>query len=650
MRRKVSKMDGFPIGPMQTRRRRRSRRMLVEELEARLTPSGSTAHFAVIGDYAFNTTAEQNVANLVNSWNPDFVITVGDNNYLLPLSAATYDQAAGQYYHNYIYPYTGSYGAGATTNNFYPTIGDHDWLPAQGGIQPYESFFSGLPGNQRYYQFSRGPVDFFAIDSNTFEPDGTTSVSVQAQWLKSALAASTAPWKLVYDAYPPYSSGAETVPELNWPFQAWGATALLSGHEHYYERLSVNGFPYFIDGSGGQGLESTPTFFQSTSAAFYNANYGAMLLDASSSQITFKFVNTSGTVIDSYAINYALPAAPSNVTSTQVAGTQTNVTWTVNANNATGYMIERSTDGTSYTQIATVGPTSSQYLDSTVPASGTYYYRVTATSAGGNSAPAAAPGLRVVKPLATADGSPTGLTGTVASSSEIDLAWTDTSGGAASFIVTRSSDGTNYTQIAAPAAGTTSYADGGLAPGTYYYQVTGVLGSSSTSPTAVVSAALAPAAPTNLTATVASSRQINLSWTNNASNATGFNILQSSDGITFTQIATVGPDKTSYSIYFLTPSTPYYYQLTAFNATGATSAPAVTATTNPPTPPASASALSGTVINSTQVNLSWTDNSLNGPVPEDGFKVYQSSDGVHFSSSGYFLGRGSTNTAVPKLS
>jgi hypothetical protein len=47
--------------------------------------------FAVIGDYGHNTAAEAQVAALVAGWNPDFVITTGDNNYPSG-EAATIDQ------------------------------------------------------------------------------------------------------------------------------------------------------------------------------------------------------------------------------------------------------------------------------------------------------------------------------------------------------------------------------------------------------------------------------------------------------------------------------------------------------------------------------------------------------------------------------
>src|SRR5690242_14868090 len=92
------------------------------------------AHFAVIGDFSSNlsTAPTRDVANLVKSWNPDFVATVGDNNY--PDGAAsTIDDNVGQWYHQFISPYTGTYGGGATGGNkFWPTLGNHDYDSADG--------------------------------------------------------------------------------------------------------------------------------------------------------------------------------------------------------------------------------------------------------------------------------------------------------------------------------------------------------------------------------------------------------------------------------------------------------------------------------------------------------------------------------------
>ncbi len=51
-----------------------------------------------------------------------------------------------------------------------------------GDLSPYLNYFPNLPGNRRYYNFSIGEADFFALDSDTNEPDGVTVNSAQAQW------------------------------------------------------------------------------------------------------------------------------------------------------------------------------------------------------------------------------------------------------------------------------------------------------------------------------------------------------------------------------------------------------------------------------------------------------------------------------------
>ncbi|MFM8479516.1 MAG: fibronectin type III domain-containing protein [Planctomycetaceae bacterium] len=78
----------------------------------------------------------------------------------------------------------------------------------------------------------------------------------------------------------------------------------------------------------------------------------------------------------------------------------------------------------------------------------------------------------------------------------------------------------------------------------------------------------APAAPTNLTLTAVSQSQINLAWTDNSSNESGFLVEQSLDGINFTLIATVGPNVRNWSATGLRANTRYYFRVRAFNAGG----------------------------------------------------------------------------------
>ena len=272
---------------------------------AKASPLSPSIRFAVIGDYGQAGQPELDVANLVKSWAPDLIITTGDNNYPLG-EQSTIDQNIGQYYHDFIYPYSGSYGTGAAENRFFPALGNHDWYTS--GAIPYLSYFT-LPGNERYYSFARGPVQFFAIDSDDSEPDGNSSVSRQAIWLQSRLADSCETWNIVYLHHAPFSSGTghgSTV-QMQWPYAAWGASAVLAGHDHTYERIMQDGIPYFVDGLGGSSIYTFTTTPVPGSLVRYNADYGAMLVDANQTSIAYQFLARSGTVVDTFAVNATAP-------------------------------------------------------------------------------------------------------------------------------------------------------------------------------------------------------------------------------------------------------------------------------------------------------------------------------------------------------
>lgn len=298
----------------------------------------TTVRFAVIGDYGYSqNAAEGNVSTLIHGWNPELIITTGDNNYDLG-EAATIDPNIGQYYHDFIFPYLGTYGQGAPYNKFFPALGNHDWYTS--GAAPYLNYFT-LPGNERYYGFVQGPVHFYAIDSDPSEPDGIDSTSVQANWLHNELALATEPWKIVYFHHPPYSSGTShgNTPALQWPFQAWGASLVLSGHEHNYERLMFNGFPYIVNGLGGRSLYPFGTQLPQ-SVARYNSNYGAMLVNATTLTMTTQFITRAGVVVDTLAMSAPItptptatrtstpvPTSTATATSTPVPELVGHVTW-----------------------------------------------------------------------------------------------------------------------------------------------------------------------------------------------------------------------------------------------------------------------------------------------------------------------------------
>lgn len=252
---------------------------------------------AVVGDYGTSDRATLDVAALVRGWDPDLVITTGDNNY--PDGAeSTIDANIGRPYQGMIAPYRGRYGPGADRNRFFPSLGNHDWDTARGAA--YFNFFD-LPGNERYYAVSQGPVRLYALDSDPREPDGVDARSAQAAWLRAELTRSDACWDLVYFHHPPYSSGTHgSSTWMRWPFAAWGAEAVLAGHDHTYERLAIDGLPYLVNGLGGRSIYRFRSV-EPGSLIRYNADYGALRIEADRSTIVFEFINRAGELIDRHS-------------------------------------------------------------------------------------------------------------------------------------------------------------------------------------------------------------------------------------------------------------------------------------------------------------------------------------------------------------
>jgi len=157
-------------------------------------------------------------------------------------------------------------------------------------------------------------VHFFVLDSDPHEPHGNSSSSVQAMWLKNSLASSTSPWNIVLLHHAPYSSAQHgSNATLQWPYETWGADAVLAGHDHTYERIIKGTIPFFVNGLGGASIYNFRTPI-SGSRLRYNNEYGAMLVDATDSYVNFKFINIDSQLIDSYVIGTLPTASVSTVT------------------------------------------------------------------------------------------------------------------------------------------------------------------------------------------------------------------------------------------------------------------------------------------------------------------------------------------------
>lgn len=265
------------------------------------------------------------------------------------------------------------------------------------------------------------------------------------------------------------------------------------------------------------------------------------------------------------------PTAPTNLTATSISTSQINLAWQDNSDNEEGFKIERKTGSTgTWAQITITDANATTQIDSDLAAGTAYYYRVRAYNVVGDSDYSST--ANATTSVAAAPEAPTNLTATATAEDQINLAWHDNSTTETGFKIERKtgSAGT-WAQIATVGANTTSYANTGLTAGTaYYYQIrayndvgnSDYSGSANATTTAII-------APTNLTATAASSSRINLTWQDNSTTETGFKIeRKTGSGGTWAQITTVGANATSYADTTLTSSTTYYYQVRAYNNNG----------------------------------------------------------------------------------
>jgi hypothetical protein len=334
----------------------------------------SQTQFAVIGDYGDDNNNELAVANMVKSWNVDFIITLGDNTYNDDL-----DNDVGKYYQEFIYPYYGVHGDGSPTgtNRFYPSLGNHDDSP----LQDYLDYFT-LPGNELYFDFVEDNIHFFVINTES-------NLSSQENWLESqTLNCSTnhLHWKIVYYHKPAYSSGSHgNHSDVQWDYIGMGVHAVFAGHDHNYERLIVGGLVYFVNGSGGKSLRNVGNPI-SYSEFIYDDQHGAQLVTIVGTEMLIEFYNKGGTLIDPWTvIDDAFPLSVELAFFTaKPDGKSVALRWRTETEvNNYGFDIERFKDNSKWLTIGFVeghgnsnSPKQYNFIDTDIDQSGTYYYRL----------------------------------------------------------------------------------------------------------------------------------------------------------------------------------------------------------------------------------------------------------------------------------
>jgi hypothetical protein len=299
-------------------------------------------------------------------------------------------------------------------------------------------------------------------------------------------------------------------------------------------------------------------------------------------------------------VSLAMPPLKATLTAAALTGTAPNqrfrLTWTDNSITETRFAVERTTDGTTWTEVGSspqpLGDTNTHgtrtFTDPTSSATTAYLYRIVAENTVGYGS--GMPSM-TAKSLSNTFGvnaptAPTGLTASLVTApgglpSRVVLSWTDTATTEAGFVIQRSTDnGVTFTNLGtAPAktgTGTATYTDSATTlNATYVYRVAAqnVAGTSTYATSAPITVLNAPAVPVTLTGTsirTGTTQTDTITW-GAVPSATSYRIQRSlsstfASGITTVTVGAV----TTYTVTGLSRNI-WYFRVAAVNALGTSS-------------------------------------------------------------------------------
>jgi hypothetical protein len=226
-----------------------------------------------------------------------------------------------------------------------PTTGNHESYGSRNTMRPQyyvEQFV--LPQNgpeglkTQVYSYDYGPIHIVVLDSQQEEQKQYGDIlTVQQSWLDSDLAATKAPWKIVFLHKPLYAikdgrSDTEIRQAFSPILERHHVDLVFSGHDHAFARTHIlrDGVPverpsqgtvYYITGrSGAKFYEDVR---KSEAYAFLyipeqQPNY--LVLEATDTRIDVKTLNQDGTNIDSFYIDKTSDTASNMPAKTQASG------------------------------------------------------------------------------------------------------------------------------------------------------------------------------------------------------------------------------------------------------------------------------------------------------------------------------------------
>lgn len=291
-------------------------RLLPDTLRAgEVTPAKSAVlNFLVFGDWGRHGERDQMEVAMqmeiaANAMNAQFIISVGDNFYETGVRSTQDPQWQKTFEKVYVAP--------ALQVPWYVALGNHDYLGNCDAQIAYSQLSRRWKMPARYFTITRQidpatAVDFFYLDTTPMvrsywhepiyrEHVRTQDVPKQLAWFKAALAASTAPWKIVIGHHPIYSGGGilghgdtrELIENVLPLLKQYQVQAYFNGHDHNLQHLQVGSVNLFDSGAGSRARP----VFKTRYTKFAKACSGFTTVSLQPDTMNVRLIDYRGTIL-----------------------------------------------------------------------------------------------------------------------------------------------------------------------------------------------------------------------------------------------------------------------------------------------------------------------------------------------------------------
>jgi tartrate-resistant acid phosphatase type 5 len=277
-------------------------------------PSRSSVNFLVVGDWGRDGAQHQRdvairMGEAAKARDVQYVVSVGDNFYEDGVRSVTDPQ--------WRFSFETIYDAPSLQVPWYVALGNHDYRGVPQAQIDYSGHSTRWRMPSRYFKVSGKDlgaphVDMFVIDTSplvhkyrenvhTTIAENVSSQDVQAQlkWLDEALAASSAPWKLVVGHHTIYSggSGHGDTPELGTLvdplLRKHGVQAYINGHDHDLQHIRRSGVDYLCCGAGSEVRPVQPI----EGTLFCLSRSGFAVMTSSATALDLEFHDYTGATV-----------------------------------------------------------------------------------------------------------------------------------------------------------------------------------------------------------------------------------------------------------------------------------------------------------------------------------------------------------------